>query len=705
MDSKIDRNIALRICRIAVVAVGLILVLALAAPSPVMAASDIVSCSKRIAKGLKSFSSSTAEILGDCEIDDLEDDEIFLDCAQDEDVLADRYKANSKLWREVRKCGAAAVRAVCPLGAKTLDELSVAVDQSPVGPGLFFQSLMADLFKTNLNPSCPRPVATVSKEAEECADRLVRVVEEANDDALKCFYKCELSNLRSSYRERCVDPDTNLPIVDGKLASCLERSRNDLRDVLSERCVDEDAGSEEALLVELGCPMGESRPDYLAVLLWERIYGGLIELNSETFRSSCKSNLAGDENPDLVPAVVTLGPSGIQTTVSCGQTLDRAFFRGASDERNDTEMDFESNLDCRDATTGVDGFVIAHSGVSITGREKWSLEGPRRSSLRTGFGIRIAPGIANVAIKKFKAIQRFAVGIGDVGFSDDIDIDSLGVRRNVQAGIRLAASHVRIEDVRADRNNIGIELSGRDSSLLNSRVTRSEGADGIGIILGLPFGDNPELENPRAVRVSSCEVEANQAEGLWITGGTHQVEESEFVANGGDGLRIDGRGSKIESNSIKANGGNGVVLYGDGNELTANRSDVNALAGYLVAIGAEFNDLNNNGAGTPADQGNLGSGFEIFGDATIVENNRAEANATQGFYIASITAAVDGNYAGRNSGVGFDVVVAGNVLDTNVAERNDLAEFVIAAGNTDGQGNRANGSTFSFGPDGTSGVE
>ena len=152
MDSKIGRNIALGIGRGAVISLGLVLLMALVAPSPAIAARDIVSCSKRIAKGLKSFSSSTAEILGDCEIDDLEDDEIFLDCAQDEDVLADRYKANSKLWREVRKCGAAAVRAVCPLGAKTLDELSVAVEQSPSGPGLFFENLMACLLYTSPSP-------------------------------------------------------------------------------------------------------------------------------------------------------------------------------------------------------------------------------------------------------------------------------------------------------------------------------------------------------------------------------------------------------------------------------------------------------------------------------------------------------------------------------------------------------------------------
>ena len=692
--------------RLAAIAASCLAMLFLATlPSSALAASDIVSCSKRIAKGLKSFSSSTAEILGECEIDDLEDDEVFVSCADDEEVLKDRYKANSKLWREVRKCGAAAIRAVCPLGAKTLDELSLAVDQSTSGPGLFLESLMADLFKTNLNSSCPKPVAAVSKKAEECASRLVRAVEEVNDDALKCHYKCELSNLRSSYREPCVDPDTNLPTVGGKLESCLERARGDLQDVLTERCVDEDAQDDETLLTELGCPLGESRPDYLSVMLWERMYRGLIELNTQTFRSSCKANLAGDENPDLVPAVVTLSPSGIQTTVSCGQVLDRAFFRGSSDERDDTDLDFESNLDCRDATTGVDGFVINHSGVSVTGREKWSIEGPRSSRLRTGFGIRIAQGISDISIKKYRAIQRFAVGIGDVGFSNNIDSDSIGFRRNVQVGVRLSATRARIDNIRADRNNIGVEVSGHDSSVLNSRITRSEGLDGIGMILGLPFGDIMENINPRAVRVSSVEFEGNQGIGLWIMGGAHQVEESDFVANGGDGLRIDGWGSKIESNSIKSNGGNGISLNGTANELTANRSDLNGLAGYSVAVGALLNDLNNNGAGTPADQGNLGVGFEIFGAGTIVENNRAEANGEQGFYIATVTAAMDGNYAGANHGVGFEIAVSGNNLDTNVAERNDLAEFVIAAGNVDGQGNRANGSTFAFGPDGTNGVE
>lgn len=662
-------------------------------PTYAQADTAVARCSKRIAKGLKSYSAAVAKAYGECEVEDLEDEEEFYNCSADESVGKDIEKAGDKLWREVKKCREAPLRAVCPLGGKDIDGFVEAAATGPYGPGQLFPQLFEDIFKAPLNPSCSRPAGRVSKDAETCADRLMRIVEDVTDDAQKCLYKCELANLRSSYREPCLEPETNLPKPESKLSECLTRAFRDLEDEVRQRCMpDEDEGPENGLILELGCPFGQTEVAPVVAILWDRLYLSMLDLNLNTFRSSCRSNIGGGGSSELEPARATLSPSQTEVEVRCGQVLDRAFFRGAGDERDDTELDFESHLDCGDATTATDGIVVAHSGVEISGREKWSIQGPGRSSLRSGFGIRIAAGVSDVKITNFRAIERFGIGVGDESGSSNLQVDGSGVRRNAIAGIRFFAERSRVEEVKADRNNIGIELSGEDSTIKDSRATRSEGPDGIGIVLG-----GEDLGgNGRVVRVTSCDVTENQGDGLHVVSGAQQVEESDFIGNGGAGLVIDGDGGKYESNSIKLNGTDGVVLGGGFNELTANRSDQNARSGYVITANAHANNINNNGAGTASHHGNGLHGFEIYAAFTFLDTNRAEANAQTGFHIAGAGTAIESNYAGENAGRGFDVVGAGNTLDTNVGEINGLFEFAIGPGNTDGSGNRANGATFTF---------
>ncbi|MEO2167067.1 MAG: right-handed parallel beta-helix repeat-containing protein [bacterium] len=664
------------------------------------ASTAVAKCSKRIAKALKDYSSTVAKTLGGCEVDDLKDEQAFLNCQAEPDVLKDLDKAADKLWREVSKCKTAPLKAVCPLGAKDFDGFVAAAATSLAGPGKIFQGIIEDVFKSPLNPNCSRPAGGVSRDAETCADRLVRIIEDVSDDAQKCLYKCELSNLRSSNREPCLEPETNLPESGGKLAKCLSRAFGDLEEEILHRCTAEN-GDPNGLLVELGCPFGQAAMQPVVAILWDRLYQAMIDLNLEIFRSDCKSNLNDGDAAALEPARATLSPSGLVVEIHCGQVLGRSFFRGQADERNDTDLDFDSHLDCGDSATGGDGFVIAHSGVSISGRGKWSIEGPRKSSLRDGYGIRIAAGTNDITIANFRSIQRFGVGIGDEFGSRNIEVDETRLRRNVLAGIRLFAPGSHIEGVKADRNNIGFVLFGDNSTLKESRATRSEGPDATGVILGGVDTDG----NGHVVRVTSCDIERNEGVGLWAASGPQQVEESDFVANGAAGIVIDGDGGKYESNSVKLNGGAGILLRGSANLLTANRSDENSGAGYFVDAIALDNDLNNNGAGTATDHGNLGYGFEIFGDGTILDTNSAEANSLAGYYIGAATGALDGNFAGDNVGRGFHIAAAGNTPDTNVAENNGAAEFTIVSGNTDGSGNRANGATFIFGSEGVANAE
>ena len=635
----------------------------------------ITVCAKRNARAFKRFSTDAIEILSDCEVDSLKDEE-RTDCAIDDDVIDDIENAADKLRREVKKCNSAALRALCPHSARGDEELKEQILTDENGTTVRLVTLDSELYVTEY-PGCPRPQGEISRDAEDCADRISRLVENGFDDLQKCLYKCELKSIRKSAADNCL---VGSAANDNKVVECVERVWDDLDDDLPNRC-------DGATLTELGCPLNTSTVSSLRDALLDRLFEETRKMSNGIFFSSCSTNGSGSHvGGPTEPVPVTLYPSETTTQIDCGQTLDAAFF-GA-----DNEVRLDADLDCSPAGLDSIGLIIGASNVTVNGRTDWDVTGPSRRTNRTGIGILIAPGATNVTVQRFRAIQRYAVGIADSGDNTGLTIEDLTVRRNKTAGVVTSSQNVLVDKVKADRNGIGFEMSGDGSTLNNSRALRSMPLPALGIhLLGVDSNFNGQV-----VRVNNCEVEENQI-GIVLAAGPHLIEDSDVRRNNTHGIHVLSDGSKIESNSVKQNIGNGIVVDGNFNNITANRSDENFGHGFVIT--GTGNDINNNGAGSLTYLGNLGHGYWFAGVDSIVQNNDAEANLLKGFKVEEATATFKSNTANDNLSTGFDIKVAGNNLDTNVAADNGGPEFSIVAGNIDDQGNRKNGSTFSFDPE------
>lgn len=643
---------------------------------------QILTCAKRSGKAFKRFAGDALEILGDCQVNSLKDDE-RTDCAADEDVLEDLDKAADKLRREARKCDDDALRALCPHGQREDTTLKEFVLNAEGGTTDLLRAVDANVFTTSYG-GCPRPLGEISRDAEECAEDLAAITTEAIDDFLKCVVKCELNGMRKSGEEPCFDDLSGAPL-DEKILDCSDRVLEDIGDVINR---ENNNNCTDAALIELGCPFGFTTASDIIEPMRDRILDETKTMTDGIFFSECgDSGGSGSEGGPTEPAAATLLPSETQTEINCGQDLDAAFFG------SDDTVRLDADLDCSPAGLGSIGIIISASNVTLDARTDYDLTGPSRSSNRTGTGILVAPGAKNVRITRFSKIQRYAVGIGDSGDNDGLRIEDSTVRRNRVAGIRTTSPDVTIDNVKSDRNAIGFDVSGDDSTLIDCRALRSEPFPNIGILVhGVDTDGDGEI-----VRINRCEAEGNTV-GIIVQGGPHLLEDNDVRFNNGDGMQIASVGSKVESNSIKLNSGNGMVVSGDANNITANRSDENGADGFVITGIA--NDVNNNQGGSLTDQGNFGRGFWFNGLDTNVESNTAEANVSHGFQIDEDTADVQSNTAKENGANGFQVNSAGNNLDTNRSEDNVGFQFSIAPGNVDDSGNTADGSTITFGAGG-----
>ncbi|MFP6663915.1 MAG: right-handed parallel beta-helix repeat-containing protein [Deltaproteobacteria bacterium] len=635
---------------------------------------DLLSCGRQLAAGVHRYATETVHVLAECEADNAKDNE-KTDCPTDPSVLDDLKSRAEKLGRRGKKCKEPVFKALCPFEVRHHSELVPALGTAENGVSHQILDMTNALFRTDFGGSCLRPTTAVSREAAACADGLARTAEEVLDDVLKCTIKCEVGNLiPSRNRGPCLDKATGEPRRE-KIEVCYDRAIEDISDSLGNRCND-------FLLRELGCPMGVTDLPSLTVDLFDAVREITVTATLGAYRSSCRKNLDYGTTEAATPAKATLSPSGRQVEIACGDVLDSDFFAG------DTVVAFDSDLDCREIRAEVGGISVAQSGVTISGRSKYRIRGPQKKQYQTQFGIFLMPGIDDVTVKSFRSIERFGIGIGNYLGNQNLRVRDLTVRRNRIAGIGLNAPNSEIDDVRADRNVIGITLTGHGSTIRDSRAERSEPAPGIGIHLRSLDPDGLD-----AIRITSTEISGNLV-GVVIEGGPHFLEESVIRENLGDGVILRARDAKMESNSIKRNGAHGVVVEGDANLLTANHSDENAGAGFVI-LGSD-NLLDNNDAGTLTDRGNAGPGFWILGPGTFLDSNTAEANAGSGFLIEATTLSIASNNAQKNGGAGFDIIAAGNALDSNVAAENVGFEFAIASGNTDVRGNRANGRTISF---------
>jgi hypothetical protein len=682
-----DRDSRMILRSKAILCLVLGLLLGVADHAGAQSSSAVLSCAKRVGKAAKGFTGRTLETLGDCYVDSLKDEQ-RTDCRIDEDVADEFESAAEKLRREVRKCNDDALRAICPMGARDDTAFKEAALDRVSGMIEGMLDFTTKTFVTSYG-GCSRPPGEISREAEDCADKISRISSDSLDEFHKCVMKCELNAMRRNPEEPCLNEFTGAP-NDSKIVECYERMVEEVRD-LTLRC-------EDSHLVELGCPLGESVvaeidgsdqiTGGLAGRLVDRLYGEVTTVSNALFHSECAGGGGGTEGGPTEPAAGTLYPSLRSVELNCGQILDEAFFE------DDNELRLDSHLNCGPAGVDSIGIIVAASDVSIDGRENFDIVGPSRSSNRTGTGILIAAGARNVTISRFRAIQRYAVGIGDEGDNRGLKIENLTVRRNRAAGIRTTSPSVVVSDVKADRNAIGFDMGGDGSTLIDSRALRSEPDPAIGIRLTGTDDDG----NGRVVRVNRCDVEGNRI-GIHLEAGPHMIEENDVRSNIEVGISVASDGSKLEDNGLKFNGTDGILISGHFNLVVQNDSDENFGSGFRVT--GTGNDLNGNGSGSP-NRGNLQHGFVLAGSGNIIDTNRSEGNAGDGFLVAEDTAVFKSNDALGNEMTGVNVVAAGNELETNRSENNGLLQFFVASGNTDRGGNNASGETIAFGLEGGS---
>ncbi len=710
----------------------------------------LYSCADQLVRHVREYIEDVTHDLAACELNRISSQNLSTECLTNSTVIAKLANSNQELELEVResspetnpddrndRCwgeedGRDEGRALCPLESRNVDLFLDRVmggtcqpsdeeglppqvcsnerqracdDDADCLPGTLrgrAYELVKDVFRTEY-AGCSRPAVKVSNGAKDCAVETATLAENKTGETNQCFFSCEKVNLASS--DACVDEDDGEPAANDVI-DCIEQKTGvdqDMEAIVNE-CSDAEVRS-------LGCPLGADTAADLAAALGERLAAQAQEINLEMFHSSCRTQLPGVVIP-TVPADVTLEPSLTRKQVSCGQVLDAAFFG------SDRKLSFDTDLSCVNVDAATNGIVVARNGVTINGRSQTrSITGPGRRALRTGAGVLVAPGVRRVTITGFRKIQSFGIGVADSGDNQGIKVLRSTFFRNIEAGVRSSSRRTRISEVTADRNGVGLALSGDGSLVTSSRIIRSEPqsissqaplSSGFGIVLGGADTDG----NGRTVRVANNpEIDENVV-GIVVDGEKHLLVGNVVRGNvgrpraqppvAGDGILVldTSSGSVFDSNSIKANAANGMTVIGSANRLEANRTEENLQNGFLI-LGSD-NLLEGNNAGAPHNDpnasrlGNALAGYVVGGTGNQLDTNVAEGNAGTGFEIEGPTAAFKGNTSSGNDGLGFDVTSSGNVLDSNKAEQNGASEYVIAADNVDDGGNKKNGTSFSF---------
>lgn len=196
------------------------------------------------------------------------------------------------------------------------------------------------------------------------------------------------------------------------------------------------------------------------------------------------------------------------------------------------------------APTESDGITLHLGGQSMVGTG-------------SGTGIRVARGgrlgsiiIGGDADDTRAEIARFATGISASGRSILREVRGIDVHDNVRDGLRIHASGVRIEDVRAENN-------GRDGA-----VVSGHGNEVSGVI-----------------------SEGNERDGLQVRGSGAKIS-AETSRNRRNGTVIGGRGNIVEKSVSLSNGGVGVVATGSGHDVSSMQSSDNAIGNRSGRAGA-----------------------------------------------------------------------------------------------------------------------
>jgi hypothetical protein len=668
--------------RIAAVTLGLLALTggAARAQSPTPAPNIVWSCAAKINTGLRNYTTDALAALTDCALTHLRGDTCTADnLASAVDQAAGGVSSSIKGPTPTGSgnCTDEALFDLCPLDADTKDPTQLRDKVvAPLLSGGAVESKLAalvdDLYVTSF-AGCARPSTAVANNTDlyQCAQKIADVTGQVSDPLESCFFSCERARIQTPSNDICVDDITGDPIASSP-TQCKATELAALGDV-GDRCSDDQ-------VVALGCPLGAHDVAALIADLGVRLAAFAEELNLDVYHSDCQGNLPGQPT-DPVPANVTLSPSLTHKQITCGQTLDGGFFG------TDTAVHFDSDLDCSPAKTATDGVIVAKSKVVLDGRSKtWSITGPSHSSLRTGAGIRLAPGVARVQIKGFKAIQNFGVGILDADEANDrrLVVAKTTVRRNRDAGLRLRSPRAKIDTVTADKNGIGMDLSGDGTKVKASDIKGSL----YDPMIGLRLSGIDKNGDGRIVQLVDPlnTIELNLGVGVLIAEGAHTLSNAQVRSNVGAGIEICGPsatasgcsasatfgvGSVLHDNSVKLNG-DGIVVDGDSNLIEYNVCEQNLGTGFV--IGGNGNTVSNNQSGNKTDLGNGQDGYRITGQGALIQDNSAEANVGSGFVVTPTgTATFKSDTSDTNFEHGFDIQSPGNTFDTCAAEKNDQA--------------------------------
>jgi hypothetical protein len=389
-------------------------------------------------------------------------------------------------------------------------------------------------------------------------------------------------------------------------------------------------------------------------------------------------------------------------------------------------------------------------GVVIIGNGN-ELRGANGINYNSAGGVQVWGDANDINNNRIEA--NTGVGLAVTGSSNEVEKNI--IVGNALDGLTVDGDANKVDENDVfDNGGHGIVVSGDWNSLKKNEAGdagQGNGGDGINVAgMGNEITESDVFANAgRGIYVSGTAnvLRKNQVgdsgkgngSGISVAGDGNEVTENDIFANAGTGLTVNGDGNTLKKNDVgdkgKGNAGDGIYLTGNGNTVgkDIDQNNVFANTGSGIVVIGNNNWLNKNDVGDK-DKGNGGDGIRVVGYGNKLTENDSFANGGDGFDISGGTAAAPNvllkNNAGKkgagNMGNGFRVAGVGNgktnpvELDQNTAKANKLNgfyvtgtamqlsknisggkkdddngdwEFLVAAGNWNMSGNKANDKT------------
>jgi hypothetical protein len=263
---------------------------------------------------------------------------------------------------------------------------------------------------------------------------------------------------------------------------------------------------------------------------------------------------------------------------------------------------------------------------------------------------------------------------GDGRYMRNVDVVGNAV------GMWLNGNNNTMHNGAAEENSgVGILVQGNGNKVEDAD-SFANGDDGIRVT-----GNSNTLDGPDV----GDRGKGNAGDGIQVTGNANVVKEADVFSNTLNGILVSGNTNQLLKNDVgdrtKGNGGDGIQVAGFGNTLTENRVFASGGDGIDVAGGtaASPNVLKKNVAGD-RDKGNAGNGIALAGtgnngsNPVELEENTAKANGLNGFLVTGSGHQLKKNTSG----------------DSSASYTNGDCEYLVAAGNFNATGNKANGATI-----------